>query len=254
MCVHADGNASAGELQSLEHAGWMQRATERRYADLMSPEPPAEALVLVLDTCAERASLALFHGPVLLQESLLEERAASIALLGAMRSTLQANEVDLRDLACVGVVSGPGSFTGVRVGLAVAKGLCEASAVPLAAVSRLAVLGEAAGLVNGLALLHAGRDQVYVRDLTPGNGGREWLASVAEIDLLCIGRDVAVAQAELAPRFAQSAAEIRTVKLTASHAFSAVQRCLAAGGSDLAATDPNYVRSEEAIYAKTATR
>ena len=46
----------------------------------------------------------------------------------------------LRELAAVVVVHGPGSFTGVRVGLSAAKGLCEAGGVPLIAVSRLALL------------------------------------------------------------------------------------------------------------------
>lgn len=224
----------------------------RRYADRMSPELPAGALVLVLDTCAERASVALFRGETLLSQSFLESRAASVALLGAIRSLLQVNEAALCDLACVGVVNGPGSFTGVRVGLAVAKGLCEASTVPLAAVSRLAVLGEAAGFRDGLALLGAGRDQVYAREITPRGGGREWLASVAEVELLSAGRNVAVAQPELTLRLAPTAAFVRLVDLSASQALPAVQRCLASGGSDLPATDPNYVRNEEAIYAKTA--
>jgi tRNA threonylcarbamoyladenosine biosynthesis protein TsaB len=51
----------------------------------------------------------------------------------------------VRELAAVVVVHGPGSFTGVRVGLSAAKGLSEAGGVPLVAVSRLALLAALSG-------------------------------------------------------------------------------------------------------------
>ncbi len=80
----------------------------------------------------------------------------------------------LAELDAVGVVGGPGSFTGVRSGMAVAKGFCEAAALRLAVVSRLEVLADAAALKDGLAVLDAGRGELYVRD---AGSGREWVCA-----------------------------------------------------------------------------
>src|SRR5438094_5441965 len=80
--------------------------------------------LLLIDTCGEHGSLALFRGEALASEVFLPERTASAGLLGAIREVLGAGGLRLRDLAGVGVVNGPGSFTGLRVGLAVVQGLC----------------------------------------------------------------------------------------------------------------------------------
>ena len=77
-------------------------------------------------------------------------RSASAVLTGELRRMLASTGIALRDLGGIGVVSGPGSFTGVRTGLAMAKGLCEVAGVPLASVSRLEVLAEAADLARGV--------------------------------------------------------------------------------------------------------
>ncbi len=216
-------------------------------------ELSAEAVILVLDACGERASLALFQGEKLLNEQVLTERAASASLLGLLRSSLERCALQPRDLRAVGVVSGPGSFTGVRVGMALAKGLCESMAIPLAAVSRLAVLAEAADLKSGFALLGAGREQVYVREVRAGARSEEALASLAAIEPGLADAAVAVASPELADRLAGRAREVRLVDLPARRAIAAVRRSLAGGGSDLARVDANYVRNEETIYTQTGS-
>lgn len=222
----------------------------RGYADHMPSSLPADAPLLVLDTCGERASIALFSGDgELLGEVQLAERAASAALLGAIRSLLMSHGTTPRGLGGLGVVAGPGSFTGVRVGLAVAKGICEAVGVPLAAVSRLAVLAEAAGLREGYALLGAGRDQVYARRCGGGEQA-EWMAPLDGLREILEGKSVATTGSELAASVSALAAEVRVVELSARHAVAAVRRCLADGGSDPGTTDANYVRNEDAIYAK----
>ncbi len=219
-------------------------------------ELSSEACLLVLDTCGERASLALFRGEQLLEEQVLAERVASAAILGVLRSSLDRNALKLRDLEAVGVVSGPGSFTGVRIGLALAKGFCESMNIPLAAVSRLAVLAEAAGLEyraleRGFALLGAGRDQVYAREVHPEAASEEVLANLMALEPMLAEADVAVVSSELATRLTGHAREVRLVDLSARHAIRAVRCSLNAGGSDLAHVDANYVRNEEAIYSQT---
>jgi tRNA threonylcarbamoyladenosine biosynthesis protein TsaB len=84
-------------------------------------------------------------------------------LLPAIREQMEAARWKLNELAAIGVVHGPGSFTGVRVGLSAAKGLSEAGQVPLIAISRLAILANAAGEIEGsvCSALDAGRGEIY---------------------------------------------------------------------------------------------
>lgn len=206
-----------------------------------------DAIVLLLDTCGERASLAMSRGASLLAGVELEERTASNSLLRAIRELLRRHQMNLSDLAGIGVVSGPGSFTGIRIGLAMAKGLCEAAHLPVAGVSRLAVLAEAAGLRQGFALLSAGRSQVYVHERGLAPIAREFMADLAEVEVLVKNCKVAVTSPELAAQLGATAS-ISLVSLTASHAIAAVRTCFATGGSDLATLDANYVRDEAAIY------
>ncbi|MGI4830591.1 MAG: tRNA (adenosine(37)-N6)-threonylcarbamoyltransferase complex dimerization subunit type 1 TsaB [Janthinobacterium lividum] len=206
----------------------------------------------MFDTCTETATLALFQGSALLEEIFLPPRAASTALLEMTRTLLQSHNRFLAQLEAVGVVSGPGSFTGVRIGLAAAKGICEAAAKPLAAVSRLEVLADAAQIPDGIVLLSAGRDQVYARELGSDERPREWLSSLGELKSLLPEKTVVVGSPELTEVLTRSGIEVRFQEISARHAITAVQRCLGWGGSDVVTADANYVRNEAAIYAKSA--
>ncbi len=212
----------------------------------MREERLKEAL-LILDTCGERGSVALFSGNRLVVEEILPERMASAALLGAVRRVLKAHGVRLADVGVVGVVNGPGSFTGLRVGLAVAKGLCEAAGIPLAAVSRLAVLAEAGGAGEGFAVLRAGRDQLYVREVRNGRPASERMMQVEDFLQVAQDTDTVFAEPEVAPMLGSSVLA-RAVSIKASDAVGLVRACVREGGSDIAAVDANYVRDERSIY------
>ncbi len=72
--------------------------------------------------------------------------------------------LDLRAVRTILVVNGPGSFTGIRVGLSTAKGLSHATGVPIVSISRLAVLASLGDVQqDSLALLDAGRNEFYAR-------------------------------------------------------------------------------------------
>lgn len=204
--------------------------------------------LLLIDTCGETGSVALAQDASILAAETLPPRAASSGLLAGIRTLLDGVGWKLDSLQAIGVVSGPGSFTGVRVGLAAAKGLCEARHLPLAAVSRLEVLAETAALHRGFAVLNAGRDEFYVRSAGDGRDGHEWLAGLETLPATAKGERVVIAEERLVSALQGLDPEIHV--LTAASALPAVLRSLESGGVDPATVDANYVRSEQNIYGK----
>lgn len=202
---------------------------------------------LLIDTCGETAGVALSAGDQVLIAEDLARGTASAEIVSAVRRLLLEAGWRLQDLDAVGVVAGPGSFTGIRAGLAAAKGLCEAMGLRLAAVSRLEVLADAASLQDGFAALDAGRGEVYVREHP---SSREWLSSSDDLEAASRGRLVVVAEPRLAERLAGCAPMLHP--LHAGDALRTVLRRLKDGGSDVAITDANYVREERDIYPKPA--
>jgi tRNA threonylcarbamoyladenosine biosynthesis protein TsaB len=121
------------------------------------------ALLLTLDTTTRAGGIALSRGAELLAEySCLVPGHHTDWLLQAIEHTLADCQVKLDDLVAIGVVRGPGAFTGLRVGMATAKGLAIGLGLPLVGVSSLQVL--AAGVTSELpvcALLDARKQEVY---------------------------------------------------------------------------------------------
>ena len=141
-------------------------------AGRQSVTAPSARFVLALDTCGAESTLALADlagrdlagsdslgdGIRLVREQTLPARTAGSMLTSAMRDLL--GSVPPAALYASVVVRGPGSFTGMRIGLSAAKALSEGCAVPLVAVSRLAVLS-ALHRAPSIAL-DAGRGRVYL--------------------------------------------------------------------------------------------
>ncbi len=121
--------------------------------------------VLGLDSCGAETTLALVDWGAggLPREATLAARTAGSLLTGALRDLLQG--LPPSALAAIVVVRGPGSFTGMRIGLSAAKALAEAAGVPILGVSRLGVLAGGARY----AALDAGRGNVYLRHTVAGD-------------------------------------------------------------------------------------
>lgn len=119
-------------------------------------------ILLAFDTSSEHGSLALFRGG-----ALLEERAVDApdgfghVLFGEIEALLRRHGVGLREVDRIVAASGPGSFTGIRVGLTAAKALAEALGCPVAAVSTLQALASFGSAARRVAVLDARRGEVY---------------------------------------------------------------------------------------------
>jgi tRNA threonylcarbamoyladenosine biosynthesis protein TsaB len=128
-------------------------------------------LLLAVDTSGKSGSLALARAtPDQSQIDVLEVvplagGAFSAQLVPQIAALLEKHGLGKNDLGAFAVASGPGSFTGLRVGLAAIKALAEALQKPITAVSLLeAVACSGAGHGRVLAALDAGRGDVYVGD------------------------------------------------------------------------------------------
>jgi tRNA threonylcarbamoyladenosine biosynthesis protein TsaB len=214
--------------------------------------------LLLIDTCGSEGSVALADmgtGGVVASRS-LPGRSASERLLPEVRELMAGAGWKLRELDAIAVVHGPGSFTGVRVGLSAAKGLSEAGGVGLIAVSRLAVLSGLAGASGRVAaVLDAGRGEFYLGVYEGGRcvleallAGDEFAEAVkgAEVVVVC---EVKVAEAlrELAPVLVNEPVAGDVLGI-------AVARAEAKAFDDAALIDANYLRRTDLeILARQAT-
>jgi tRNA threonylcarbamoyladenosine biosynthesis protein TsaB len=209
--------------------------------------------LLLIDTCAATGTIALATADgAILATATLPGRTASERLVPAIKSLLADQGEALQSLAAIAVVHGPGSFTGVRIGLSAAKGLCEALAIPLIAISRLAVLAaqaHSAGPTN--ALLDAGRGEFYYGEYLDGACLRESLLTHDQVVAAVHALAVIVCEPAVAESLKHLAPQL-VPELTATDALRlALQRIREERFDDIAAIDANYVRRTDAeIFAK----
>jgi len=101
------------------------------------------ATILNIETATEVCSVNLArNGEVLVEKESLEGLNHSQMLTVFIRDIFEENNFDPAGLDAVAVSKGPGSYTGLRIGVSVAKGLCYALGIPLIAVGTLDVLGK----------------------------------------------------------------------------------------------------------------
>src|SRR5580698_9854146 len=152
-------------------------------ARILFPESK-DPMLLAINTSGSTASVALgvvdLRGVKVVATAELAGRTYSARLIPEIAALLESRQATPRDIEAIVVVSGPGSFTGIRVGLSTAKGLAEGAGIPLIAVSRLALLANASGLPHVLAAVDAGRGEYYVGEYRNGDNLGEVLLSGEE--------------------------------------------------------------------------
>ncbi|HDQ98693.1 MAG TPA: tRNA (adenosine(37)-N6)-threonylcarbamoyltransferase complex dimerization subunit type 1 TsaB [candidate division WOR-3 bacterium] len=118
--------------------------------------------VLGIESSGARSAVALARGEELIRESAREGTNHNEVLLELVDEVLAATGTGLDELAGIGVTVGPGMFTSLRVGIAIALGLALPRDIPLKAVGTLPALAETCRPTRRvLALLDARRGQVY---------------------------------------------------------------------------------------------
>jgi tRNA threonylcarbamoyladenosine biosynthesis protein TsaB len=214
--------------------------------------------LLLIDTCGSEGSVVLAQGeaPEIVASEMLPGRGASERLVPVIRREMEANGWKPHDLTAIAVVHGPGSFTGVRVGLSAAKGLCEAARVPLIAVSRLAVVANAAGKVDGevCAVLDAGRGEFYCGVYSGREKISEALLTAEEVARVAESVSAVIA---CEPKTADALSALGPLLVKEPKARDAlpfaVERIAREEFDDTATTDANYLRRTDLeIFAKMA--
>jgi tRNA threonylcarbamoyladenosine biosynthesis protein TsaB len=143
-------------------------------------------LRLALETSTRLGSLAVGVGDRLVAEYSLSVQAThSETVLPEVDGMLHRAGLGIEDLEAVVVGAGPGSFTGVRIATALAKGLCFARALPMFAYSSLAAVAAASGAGRTCALFDARRGEVYAAAYRTGDLPRPvWGPSVLPVEHL----------------------------------------------------------------------
>jgi tRNA threonylcarbamoyladenosine biosynthesis protein TsaB len=192
--------------------------------------------ILALDTTSEFGSVAVRRaGETIAEIHLHSPEGFGHVIFSAIEDVLAQANTRLDDIDCFAAASGPGSFTGVRVGLSAIKGLAEALGKPAVAISNLRALSLFGHAALRAVVLDARRGEVYgavydaqTRIVLPETVSTRaaWLATIP--------LDSEVVSFEDGPR----------------HLASAVARCAEidgpAGWRDPVELDANYVRRSDA--------
>jgi tRNA threonylcarbamoyladenosine biosynthesis protein TsaB len=211
------------------------------------------ALILAIDTCGPSGSVALgrLAGRDLevFGQIELEGRTYAATLVAAVEKLLDDSGAALSDLRGIVAVNGPGSFTGVRVGLSAVKGLAESARIPVVAISRLLILARKAGTAS--SALDAHRGEVYLRLEAAGGNPQELLAGrdeLAAVDPAPLRVAVCEDAAALLLGAAWPGTQlVRTAAPVAADAMRPGESRLVAGAfSDLALLDGHYLRRSDA--------
>ena len=198
-------------------------------------------LILAIDSSGRNGSVALCRGSAdqcnVLSMCTLEGGTYSARLVPCISELLNHARTSKANIDAVVVVDGPGSFTGLRVGLSTAKALCEVLAKPLVTVSML----EALVLTHGQngesirAVLDAGRGELYAGDYVINGENAE------------LRREYIVKQIDFLSELPGSSQVLLAKPLQADTIARIGLRKLCAGDiADQAALDANYIRRPDA--------
>jgi tRNA threonylcarbamoyladenosine biosynthesis protein TsaB len=170
----------------MKSAG-LSKTNGSAFSSSTSSRRSSRTLVVVgFDTATEDTAVCVSRGDDVLHESLVglspegKPRHATVLLEEIEGAVAEAGGWDTIGLIAAGV--GPGSFTGVRIGIATAQGLAAGRGLPVAGVCTLDAIGAALG-EGGLAVLDARRSEVFAA-LYAADGARLWepfVSSPAEL-------------------------------------------------------------------------
>ncbi|PWU09997.1 MAG: tRNA (adenosine(37)-N6)-threonylcarbamoyltransferase complex dimerization subunit type 1 TsaB [Terriglobia bacterium] len=256
--LHRPGR-SGQELSGRDEPAGIRNERQRKgvRARPRAPTHPVKPLLLAIDTTHEFGSIALARGMEVLEEVALHAPDGfAHVIYGQLRDLLERRRLNPEDIDCFAAASGPGSFTGVRVGLACVKGLAEACGKPAAGVSNLQAMAWYGSAPLRAVVMDARRGEIYgavynaagdlVAPETVG-GFSKWLESLPEGDLEFVSADSGLVREALEGTRWETAPLVTAPRaLAAAIATIACARLVRGEACDPAALDANYVRRSDA--------
>ena len=222
-------------------------------------------LILAFETSAKAASVALTENGKLLGESYQNTGLThSQTLMVMAEDILKSCGKTAADVTHLAVAAGPGSFTGVRIGVAAAKGFAWGAELPVYGVSTLESMALSLGVWNGYvcACMDARRSQVYNAIFLAENGqltrvSEDRAISLAELQLelehlngpvYLVGDGAALTHRTLGNQLEELIlpAEHRIQQRASGVALAAIAAMARGESADGAALQPNYLRLSQA--------
>lgn len=190
--------------------------------------------ILAFDTTGNAGSLALADGPTLIEEvAITTTDGFGTILFGELEKLMSRHGVAWSDIACFASASGPGSFTGVRVGLTAAKGLADASDAKVVGVSNLQALAWFGSGDLRAPWMDARRGEIY--------------GAVYDAQLRLVQEETVTLQETWVAALPEGAVQIpQGPAIARAIAAIAWQRLEAGETHDAAEIDANYVRRSDA--------
>lgn len=225
-----------------------------------------DSVTLVLDTSTEACVVGVSTRGRFVERSWEGPREHAERVLPMVQDALQALDVSMSEVEVIGVARGPGSFTGVRLGVCVAQGLAMAVGARVYPLSTLAVIAQVAADRYGrdwvLAAIDARMGEVYAAAFRRGPDGR--MAIISD-EVVCAPEQLSMLLTDLPtrgyvgagtgwcyedilkPQFKQVELVDKTILPTASALDKLVDGAvLEGGGLDAADVQPVYLRNDVA--------
>lgn len=222
-------------------------------------------LLLAADTSGKHGTIALARcGPddacSVIELVPLEGGTFSAQLVPQIAALLAKHGFGKTDIGGFAVVSGPGSFTGVRVGLAAIKALAEVLTKPIAAVSLLEAVAVASDSQGRLvAVLDAGRGEIYVGEYDVHGDDvrllRERLLTRTTVFETAVGSTIVTPDHSLAEAAREAGLAVEEIELPRSDVVARLGWKKIQAGKIVSpeALDANYLRSSSEIFSKTSS-
>jgi tRNA threonylcarbamoyladenosine biosynthesis protein TsaB len=151
-------------------------------------------VLLAIDTSTRNVGIAIYDGIQVLSETIWASRDYhTVELAPAIEETLSRVGLVIQNFKLLAVATGPGSFTGLRIGLAVAKGIALACHLPIIGIPTLDIVAESQPISPGLplaAILQAGRGRLAVGWYTAADGCWQLTPPIEIMDALKLSHHI----------------------------------------------------------------
>jgi tRNA threonylcarbamoyladenosine biosynthesis protein TsaB len=207
--------------------------------------------ILAIDVTGAFGSIAIYDDALIEEIPLYEPDGYGQVLFAHLDRVLKRHDWNVRSIGCFAAASGPGSFTGVRIGLAAVKGLAEAANARAIGVSNLQALAAFGTADPRAALMDARRGEVYaaaydadLREVSPEvvMPFKTWLSSLPAEPRQIVTPDASAFRAVLSGRI--EVVEQRSI--ASAVARIAAERIRAGDPGTPVSLDANYVRRSDA--------